>query len=367
LSANAADFPAVATAPGFTYRYNPKLELFEPSTANLGPVFVERPQTLGKGKMDFGFSYLYVDFDQLEGEDLEGLEFRGLSHNDCCRAGNPPPSPGDPSFEIDTADFRYEEFDLTSHVFNFSGTYGVTDAWDVNLLVPVVYTSVDVRGRATLNNESGSDTHFFETESGTTVEERSFDDEAFGVGDLQLRSKFRFYDADALGMATGLALRVPTGDEDDFQGLGDTTLTPYLSAAHGRERLEIHASTGVQINFEDADRSRLRYAGGVTFQLVDRLALLVDVVGNSNLVVDRIGVTVPQFVNAPGTSEAPPTTIPAEVRFTDNVFTNIIDIAPGLKGSLSESVVGWVTVFVPLNDDGLRADFIPAGGVQATF
>jgi hypothetical protein len=367
LSANAADFPAVSTAPGFTYRYDPKLEVFERSTSNLGPVFVERPATLGKGKLDVGFSYLYVDFDQLDGEDLEGLRFRGLEHNDCCRSGNPPPSPGDPSFEIDTADLRYEEFDLKSHVFTFTGTFGLTEIWDVNVLVPVVYTMLDVRGVAVLNNESGSNTHFFETEAGRTVEERSFDDSAFGVGDLQLRTKARFYETDGLGLASGLALRLPTGDEDDFQGLGDVVLTPFLSFAHSHEWLELHGSTGIQINFEDSDRSRLRYGGGVAFQVAEPVAILVDVVGSSNLVVDRIGVTVPQFVNGPGTSEAPPTTIPAVVRFTKNVFTNIVDIAPGLKASLGESVVGWVTVFVPVNDDGLRAEFIPTGGIQATF
>lgn len=367
LSADAADFPAVATAPGFTYRYDPKLEVFERATPNLGPVFVERPQTLGQRKVDVGFSYLFVDFAELEGRDLDGLEFRGLQHNDCCRAGNPPPSPGDPSFEIDTADLRYEEFSLTSHVFSFAGTYGLTDWWDVNLLIPVVYTDLDVRGRATLNNESGSDSHFFDTETGTTVEERSFDDQKVGIGDLQLRTKARVYDGDALQFASGLTLRLPTGDEDDFQGLGDWVLTPFLAASHSHERFEVHVNSGIQVNLDDADRSRIRYGGGVSVQASQQLAVLIDVVGSSNLVVDRIGVIVPEFVNAPGTSEATPTTLPATVRFNKNLFTNIIDVAPGLKASLGESLVGWVTFFVPITDDGLRASFIPAGGVQATF
>lgn len=367
LSASAADFPAVSTAPGFTYRYDPRLEVFERSTSNLGPAFVERPQTLGQGKLDVGFSYLYIAFDELDGEGLDGLSFRGLSHNDCCNPQNPPPSPGTPAFEIDTADLRYEEFDLTSHVFVFNATYGLTDRWDLNVLVPVLHTSLDLRARATLNNESGSNTHFFDQETAQTVEERSFDDETVGVGDVQVRSKYRLLDREGLNASSGLGLRVPTGDEDDFQGLGDATLTPFVSLSYEWERIDTHASGGIEVNLDDTDRSRVRYAGGVSFQIVEAAALFVDVIGSSNLATDRLSVTVPQFVNAPGTSEAPPTTIPSTVRAHKNVATTLVDLAPGVKAALAESLVAYFTAFVPLNDDGLRADFIPAGGFELTF
>jgi hypothetical protein len=46
LAPNAADFPAISTVPGFTYRYNPEIQAFERSSRSLGPVFVERPLTL---------------------------------------------------------------------------------------------------------------------------------------------------------------------------------------------------------------------------------------------------------------------------------------------------------------------------------
>src|SRR5262249_36518833 len=83
LSAEAADFPAISTVPGFTYRYDEKLQVFTPVTESLGPVFVERPETLGQGKLAFGLSYAYVDFKKLNGTDLDRLGFT-LVHNDCC-------------------------------------------------------------------------------------------------------------------------------------------------------------------------------------------------------------------------------------------------------------------------------------------
>ncbi|MGH8580129.1 MAG: hypothetical protein ACREVK_08420 [Gammaproteobacteria bacterium] len=38
LASSAADFPAISTVPGFTFRYSPELQAFERSSENLGPV-----------------------------------------------------------------------------------------------------------------------------------------------------------------------------------------------------------------------------------------------------------------------------------------------------------------------------------------
>src|SRR5215475_2440089 len=80
LSSNAAEFPAISTAPGLTFRYDPDTQLFERSAVSLGPVFVEPARTLGRGKIDFGFSYLFVDFETWQGSDLDHLSFT-LQHS----------------------------------------------------------------------------------------------------------------------------------------------------------------------------------------------------------------------------------------------------------------------------------------------
>jgi hypothetical protein len=153
----AADFPAVSTVPGLTFRYNPALQAFERSSGSLGPVYVERPQTIGRGKLDVGFAYLFQDFDELDGASLDGLSFR-LSHADCC--GGPGFATPDgviggtpeTEFELDTADIVFDKFDLESHVLSLYATYGITDRWDVNVLLPIIFTSLDVSTRAVLNN-----------------------------------------------------------------------------------------------------------------------------------------------------------------------------------------------------------------------
>jgi hypothetical protein len=372
LAPSAADFPAISTVPGFTFRYNPQLQVFERSSGSLGPVYVERPQTLGAGKFELGMSFLYVDFKELDGESLDGLEFSKLSHNDCCNVPNPPPSPGVPAFEEDTADLLFEDFELYSYVLSFFGTYGITDRWDVNLLVPVIFTTLDIKTRQTLNNESGTNTHFFDVATRQTVRFTQFDENKAGIGDIILRTKYHLYEASGFNLAGGLTLRLPSGDEDNFQGLGDTTLTPFFSLAQEYGRFDFHASSGVEFNFDDSDRNRIRYGGGVTFQLLENVALLVDVVGSSGLKKDRISQTVPTFVNRGTDSEAEPTTTPDFITAQDKIRTDIVDLNVGFKTSLvgpdsRYSVVAFSTVFVPLNNDGLRADAIPAVGIEIGF
>lgn len=370
LAPNAADFPAISTVPGFTYRYNPDLLSFERSSKSLGPVFVERPQTLGQGKFDIGFSYLYVDFEELNGKDLDSLQFH-LTHNDCCNDKEPPPSPGTPKFENDTAEVFFKKFSLRSQVVSFFATYGITERWDVNLLIPVVFTSLQLRARAVLNNESGEGEHFFDAPHEITEERRAQDAHKTGVGDLQVRTKYRLVSTDEFGLAAGLSLRVPTGSEDDFQGLGDPTLTPFLSAAFEHGRLNLHATSGIEYNFDDSDRSRIRYGAGVALQLIEQIAFLVDVIGSSNLLTDRTGVTVPQFVSLRGKVDQLPSeagvNLPDFLRVNRKLSTDIIDLALGFKVSPFGTVVGFATVFVPLSDDGLRADAIPAVGLEMSF
>jgi hypothetical protein len=281
-----------------------------------------------------------------------------LTHDDCC--GNPP-SPGFPVFELDTLDIFFEEFTLKSHVASFFATYGITDRWDVNLLLPVIFTSLDLRVRARINDVSGTAINFFDRVTGTTEQVRSTSDDKIGIGDLLLRSKYYLLGANGFNLAVGSSLRVPTGEEDNFQGLGDVTFTPFFALSQEYGRFDVHASGGIEINFDDSDRSRVRYAGGVTFQVIEQLALLADVIGSSNLTTDRVSVTVLPFIAPP---PLPPTRI---TRVSSTLSTDIVDLALGFKANFYRSVVGFATVFVPLTDDGLRADVIPAAGLEVSF
>ena len=368
LVPSVADVPALSITPGFTFRYNERVMAFERASATLGPIYVERPQSLGRGKVDFGVSYLAVNFDELEGKSLSKLRFR-LDHGDCCAN---PPSPGNPVFEEDSIALEFETFELRSHVISFFTTYGITEHWDVNILLPIVVTSMKLKARAQIDNSFSATQvpgglHFFDA-NGRTTNVASQDDDKVGVGDIQLRTKYHLFESGGFNAGTRLALQLPTGDENDFQGLGDVTLTPLLALAYEYGPVDFHTNGGVQLNFDDSDRNRVRYAGGVTLRLIEEVALLVDVVGSSSLKSDRISRRVTETLTVGG----PPNfqTVEQDRIVSRSFKTDIVDLNVGFKATpvgMNKSVVAFATVFVPLNNDGLRADFIPAVGVEFSF
>ena len=356
VAAESGDFQAVSTTPSFTYRYNPDLGALERSSGSLGSIFAERANTIGKGRFDLGFSYLYENLTSLDGQDLQGLTLT-LKHQDITD------DPAAAVYDKDTVSVVFDRFDLTSHILSFFGTYGITDQWDVNVLIPLIVTTLTVDAHAQINNASGI--HFFDQDKLTTRKSLGhIDEQQTGVGDILLRTKYRFTLDAPIDVAGGLTLRLPTGDEANFQGIGDFTLTPYLVASKAIGKHDLHASLGFEANPENKDRSRARYALGATIGLVDRVAFLVDLLGNSGLSKETITKgNVPQY----GTTLATSNTQTGTTTVSRSFRNDIVDLAFGLKVTPVENGVLYASVIVPLTSDGLRADYIPSVGVQWGF
>ena len=207
--------------------------------------------------------------------------------------------------------------------------------------------------------------HFFDEANGITVETLSTKDDKTGVGDLLLRTKYHLLSGERFNLAPGLVLRLPTGDEENFQGLGSTTLNLFVTTSGEFGRYHLHTSLGFDVNLNEPDQSRVRYAGGVTVQLLERLALTVDVIGSSNLKSYEVSVTVPEFDN--DSFDTTPPTPSGFSQVSQDLRTDIVDLALGFKVQLYKSVIGFANVFVPLNDDGLRAKAVPTFGLEVSF
>jgi len=321
-----ADFPATATTPSFTYEFDPSTGTYVRSSTSLGPEFAERSETIGRGRFDFGMGYLFVDFKTLDGNSLEGSRL-GPETLELPR-----------SRAIITQAVTFSKFTLTSHVMSLSATYGLTDRWDVNLLLPVVSTSLDAAGQSSsqiAGNVGGISTPF------------RVDDSRFGIGDVLLRTKYHVANTRLANIAVGLTARLPAGRKEDFQGLGDFVLTPSFVASHTLGRHDIHMNLGFDVNTDDPQRDRVRYAMGATLQLSDRVAFLADILGSS-------GVAADTFTDQSGHRD--------EVARSDDVFA-----APGFKFELHGSVVAFVGAVIPLTSNGVQAEVLPAGGIEFTL
>jgi hypothetical protein len=47
--------------------------------------------------------------------------------------------------------------------------------------------------------------------------------------------------------------------------------------------------------------------------------------------------------------------------------TDIVNLSVGFKAVLTKSMIGFANVFIPLNNDGLRADAVPSMGLEMSF
>jgi hypothetical protein len=105
-----------------------------------------------------------------------------------------------------------------------------------------------------------------------------------------------------------------------------------------------------------------------------RLAFLLDLLGSSSFVDDRFRIPAPAgqvFHRGPDTQLFGNDDLVRSVRCTEVVAfvprSDVLDVAVGMKVNLFRALVAFASAVVPLTNDGLRAEVIPAAGVEASF
>jgi hypothetical protein len=353
LASEGTDFPVPPTTPGYVFTYNPATGIFERYPGSLGPVFLERVETLGQNHAAFGISYLYGNVNQFDGEDL--------AQGNKTAIGETGIEPG--KTQSTTVGTFLDKFRLPTNKINFAASYGITDQWDVGLLLPLVVTTLQVQGQKFATGFK-------------PVNLAPLDATSTGIGDLLLRTKYRFGYLFDWGVAGGFVLRFPTGDANDFHGLGDWTVQPQLIISRAFGVQDVHANLGMEFNVSNGFRTRALYGIGATLSLPDYrwLALLIDFIGNSALDNEQFVGTVrfqpgvqPVNVFAPLLTSA--------VKSGPNTVTTIstipradqVNASVGLKFEIWGNALGYVNAIVPLTRQGLQANVISAGGIEYSF
>jgi len=358
LAENIADtaarsLPIVAASAGFTYRYNPDLEVFERSTDTLGPLFLERPETLGRGKFNVNVSFQYVQFDEFDGDDLKSLQSQDPIVLNVLDAGG--------NVIAQRANRLVYSLGIQNYVTAFSFTYGILDDLDVNLLVPVIATTlkVGVQSQQVQRADPGQP---FTPETGPLRVGRT-GGSATGVGDLLLRLKYQLPRLAWLRSAAALQLRLPSGNEDDFQGTGSFEASPFIFASTVLwDRVEPHVNAGIDLRADDVARSQARYGVGVDVDVHRRIGLALGFLGRSEFE----GTADPEetsflHLTSAGVQQRP-------LLGLDFSRKDFFDVSFGVRGVLFGNVMLFANVIRSLNDDGLRNDsVIPAAGVEGTF
>lgn len=368
--------PVGSSAGGFTATFDPATGVGSRNSSTFGPQFAERALTVGKHKWNVGFQYLHASYDNLNGTDIGNGALTAQYLHEI-----EPGSQGrtDPNFfwEGDVMSNQLH-LDLTLDTALVVGTFGVTDRFDIGLVLPFVKSSMDVRSDQTLQHLATGNTipglHLFQ--NGTNQQTVQGSDSKSGIGDVLLRGKYNFLDPkQGSGLALGLDVRFPTGDEKNFLGTGVTEGKLYLIGSWTLGKLSPHFNVGytkasgtssVVGDFPD----EINYVGGFEAECHPRVTFVLDVIGR-----DLRDTFIPQQTNQAflafdpslngGAGGISSTTLPQVVAKRGN--QNLLDGAVGVKINPGGKWLINVGALVPLSNNGLTSSVSGVVGFDYSF
>jgi hypothetical protein len=353
LSGSLATFRSLAPVPSasgaFRFEWDEDVGTF--NRLRKGPGLADTAQTLGARFGTVSVSYTHIDFDRLDGSDLDSLDSTQPAFSDEFLAQLPCDDPTDPR-QCDRLRFQDDllvtrlDFKMSYDSIFIGGAYGLTDSIDVGLALSVNHVKLKARAMSRLMDPNADGPPSFEADfaelnpcrdepDNRLCAEDGFTDSAAGTGDIYLRGKWRFAETAYADFAGSATLTIPTGNGDDLLGFHEPTFTPLLIASKNFGRFAPHLNAGYAFR-DGQDVGQALWIAGTDVRLLERLIFAADFLGFHDDKRDGIN---------------------------DDVFQS----AFGLKVNLFGSAVLSANFQFPLNDDGLRSDVIYTGQVEYTF
>lgn len=261
---------------------------------SLGPLLAESATTLGKGKIDLAFGVSRFKYDRIDGRRLDNIVL-DFPHQDCCsfQGGiqRPPPDGVISGFETDLVRVNLD-IDLEYDVYAFFANYGLTDRWDVGIVVPVISVDANARARAEVVPISGSTVHSFfgqdELQNSSTRGSKT------GIGDVVLRTKYNFLRDRGAAPDLSLLAQVTaaTGDEKDLLGTGETRYKAGLIASKRYGAFGPHLNVAYETSSGEDYLDNLTYAAGFDVRISPKFTAGLDLLGRHNPDQDAVDNTV---------------------------------------------------------------------------
>lgn len=387
-----AVLPFMSPASGYTYQFDSNLGVFTRSTASFGPIYSERAETIGRGKVSFGTSYQRFRFGKLDGINLHDIPAT-FTH---VPSGSPTPA----TYESDVIRTT-NNIDLNMDQAVVFATVGVTDRIDVSIAVPLVSVRMGASSSADIIRVSGPtfmvgttvipNPHSFTSDPNSLHNVYSSTGTASGLGDVTIRIKDNVIRRDAYRVAFGLDIRTATGDARKYLGTGAVGLKPFVAVSSGK-RLSPHANFGFQWNGQsilagdvtgtvvDENSSgqvtiqngkaishnlprEVLYSFGADYGASRRLTLAADYLGQT--IFDAPGIALDTYItnNIPGgTGPIPMPTIKSVIGYE---YLNTASL--GFKYELLDNLLLTANFLIKLDNNGLRQNVTPLIGLSYAF
>jgi hypothetical protein len=343
-------FPLSSSSGGFTYAFDSNLGTFNRTSESFGPIFAERTQTLGRGKWNAGFSYSQAEYDSIDDLDLGSGELQFvLTHLDV---------PGNNFFEGDLI-LAQTRLSVDTQTSLFFVSYGISDRVDVSVAVPVIKVDLDASAQLTIDRLSTSTIpaiHRFP--GGASQMTIGAEGDASGVGDVVVRGKFRFAD----NWAGLLAVRLPTGDEEDLLGTGATQFGGHVVGSWTVGKFGPHLNLGYVVSSGSSDVAgdlpdEIKYAAGFDLAVHPRVTFALDAVGRVLRDATRLVEHDRSFTFFTLANPTPQTATRRDlVGETDDL--NLLLGSAGIKYNPTGNLLLTANLLYPLSNDGLKTNGI---------
>jgi len=343
-----------SSAGGFAYTYDSDLGVYTRATSSFGPIYGERPLTLGKGRFNVGINYRSFSFDKLDDLNLDNgdlyLIFEHVKDQ-----------PGSPDFEKDLVTARVF-LGINSTVTSLLATYGVTDRLDLGVVVPSA--TVDYRSSIDFHVErlfTGDQPDVHRFPNGTDSQTTSAAGSASGMGDLILRGKYRLGGSSSVLLALTQDLRVPTGEERDLLGSGYYQSTSNLIGSFDRFGGSLHFALGFALG-EGTAPEELQYGVGSDWAIDPKLTLAADLLGRNIMQSMKVGIEQEAHATSSGAVRVLP-----GLRTQKDQTINAVQTSLGAKVNVSGNLLLTVNYIFTLSTGGLKDEATPLVGLDYSF
>ena len=229
------------------------------------------------------------------------------------------------------------DLDIRVRLFSLAATYGITDNLDVGILLPIVNVDMRVKSNArilTSPNNPTPDVHTFAGAPTSPFDQAN--GEATGIGDVVLRAKYHLLSSEIVDVGGAMLIRLGTGDEDNFLGTGSTSIRPFLILSRTFfNAFTPHLNLGYETAVDRGNRNSLEYVVGFEVGM-EQFTVALDLLGSHRFRSEDTG-------------------------------RDILTGSLGMKWNPFRQFVLALNAQIPLNDSGLRSDFITTFGIEYSF
>ncbi len=368
IASSAARTPLSAASSGTTFRFVDGAPVA--TSISSGPLFAERAQTLGKGRVFVGFNRNAASYSSLRGVPLDdiGLIFTHVNVTEESSPGCSAAQGGDcdlmgiPRLENDIM-LASISLDVDVAVTSFFVTYGLTDRLDISFALPVVSATLRGSSHAEIVPFGGPPAvHFF---AGTETEpvlhaSSAVSGTATGIGDVSTRLKFNVNQTERTGFALLLDMRFPTGSEEDLLGTGNLSAGALAVLSARFDQFSPHANIGFLHRSGDAENNALLATVGFDHLLSPWATFAADIVSEFQVGASKLSIPGTVHYDTPFIRTVDPSSIP-EMR------DNIVNGSFGFKFRTVGELTMVTNAIVPLNRAGLRSNLLWSVGAEYSF